>query len=283
MNLWSIRFLTARPIPSFPRLLNVTSEEQNAASYHHEGRFRQRERQCIFKYTLEGEGAFRDADGEHRVRVGSGFLCEIRDPDSAYYYPPDGRRPWVFVYAAFEGGNVSEQVRDMVRQMGPVYHIPRREAAIQRMLACQSYPSREQPITAGEGARVVMDLLAALAATRERVTEQDPDNALVARALRIIRGRLDQNVNASELAEELDCSREHLSRVFKIQTGNSPYRHIMLEKVRAALNMLRESELSMKEIAGRLGFDHAAHFTRVFKSHTGTTPSRYRSSGAANE
>jgi AraC-like DNA-binding protein len=36
----------------------------------------------------------------------------------------------------------------------------------------------------------------------------------------------------------------------------------------------------MKEIATRLGFEHAAHFTRVFRSHTGTTPGAYRASGA---
>jgi transcriptional regulator GlxA family with amidase domain len=43
--------------------------------------------------------------------------------------------------------------------------------------------------------------------------------------------------------------------------------------------MLRSSTLSMKEIATRLGFEHAAHFTRVFKGFTGTTPSAYRASG----
>ena len=281
MILWSIRFLTVRPLPSFPRLLCACSEQQTTPAYHHEGRYRQRESHCIFKYTLEGEGAFRDATGEHRLPEGAGFLCEIRDPATAYYYPPDGRQPWVFVYACFADGSVSAHIRDMVKRYGHIFHIPKREAAIQRLVACQSHPSREQPISAGEGARVVMDLLAAMAATRERVSHQDPDHALVANALRVIRGATDRVLNASELADELDCSREHLSRVFKNQIGATPYRYIMGEKVRAALHMLRASKLAIKEISARLGFEHPAHFTRIFRSHTGTCPRAFREANIA--
>jgi AraC-like DNA-binding protein len=277
--LWSAHFLTSRPVPSFPRLAIIASEEQTDTSYHHEGRFRTREHHGLFKYTLEGEGVFRDGEGEHRVREGSGFLCEICDPATAYYYPADGRSPWVFVYACFEGGNVTSMVRDMVARFGAVYHVPRRDAAVQRMLACQSAAAGEQTITAGEGARVVMDLLAALAATHERVEEREAENKLVARAVRMIRTSLGRPLNATELAAALGCSREHLSRVFRLQTGAAPYRYIMQEKVRSALNMLRSSSLSAKEVAARLGFAHPAHFTRVFRSFTGTTPSAYRSSG----
>ena len=104
MHIWTTRFQTLRPLAALPPLRQASSEKILSTSYEFHGKNRQRERHSIFKYTLEGEGAFGDSEGEHRVGKGRGFLTRIADPETSYYYPKDGTRPWTFVYVAFSGG-----------------------------------------------------------------------------------------------------------------------------------------------------------------------------------
>ena len=47
-------------------------------------------------------------------------------------------------------------------------------------------------------------------------------------------------------------------------------------KIKRAKQLLRERELSVHEIAERLGFDTANYFSKVFRTHTGQTPTAYQ-------
>ena len=102
-RLWGVRFKVVRPLESFPQPILVRSERQSSPAYHHDGRFRPSEWHCMFKLTLAGEGRFKSGRKRYSLPAGYGFLCEISDPVTSYYFPPRGRRPWDFVYLAFTG------------------------------------------------------------------------------------------------------------------------------------------------------------------------------------
>ncbi len=118
-----------------PRLLALEQEWCDTPGYRHEGRYRQSESHCLFKYTLAGEGCFRDARGEHRVPAGCGFLCEIPDPVTAYYYPPEARVPWEFVYVCFDGPAALAMVHELNARCGPIYPLSPESEIIGRLLA----------------------------------------------------------------------------------------------------------------------------------------------------
>jgi AraC-like DNA-binding protein len=264
---------------ALPYLGTLASETQYDASYHNEGRWRQSEQFCLFKYTLRGEGVFRDADGEHRVAAGRGFLCQICDPATAYYYSDDGVDPWTFVYACFGGAGAVEVVHSLVRRFGPIYRLPAGGEIVQRMEGWRGYDGTHPQISPAEGAAFVWGLLAALAASKEELYEDDPANVLTLRAQRVVRENLHQNLNATELAGRLGVSREHLTRVFRMQTGRTPHRFIRRQKMLLACRLLKETTLSNKEISARLGYDAPAHFARTFKSVLRMTPRRFREVG----
>ena len=279
MLLWMTRFQTFRPMASLPCLRVIASERQDDRSYRHEGRFRQREMHCLFKYSLEGRGGFRDAAGEHGLPAGTGFLCEIRDPATAYYYPPDATEPWRFVYAAFDGPAATAMVREWLDRYGPIYQLPADAGIVPRLLGCRSGGGEEMRISPAEGAKLVFDLLAALAESKDRTAGEEPGNRLVLLAQEIVRENLDCNLNVSDLAARLNVSREHLTRTFREQTGQTPYRYVLREKMLLACRLLKETSLTNKEIAARLGYDAPAHFTRTFRTVMQMTPSRFRQVG----
>lgn len=78
------------------------------------------------------------------------------------------------------------------------------------------------------------------------------------------------------LIEEFDVSRTHFFRVFKEQTGQSPYKYHLQLKIRRAGEMLRDSNLTVKQISIALGFRNPYHFSKLFRTKTGRSPSEYR-------
>lgn len=82
--------------------------------------------------------------------------------------------------------------------------------------------------------------------------------------------------DVERLIGRFDVSRTHFFREFKRQTGQSPYKYHLHLTIRRAGEMLRNSSLSVKEIAFALGFNSPYHFSKLFKSKTGTAPTDYR-------
>ena len=83
-------------------------------------------------------------------------------------------------------------------------------------------------------------------------------------------------ITAEKIAEELFLSRPYLSRKFKEETGESLTDFILKEKTEEAKRLLRYSDKSLTAIGSYLGFSSASHFSRVFKTYVGSTPSEYR-------
>ncbi len=91
----------------------------------------------------------------------------------------------------------------------------------------------------------------------------------------------DQLVNAGlptvqQCGEALNMSGYYLSDLLKIETGKSTKEHITLYMIEQAKTKLLGSNLSVSEIAFDFGFEYPQHFSKLFKSKTGYSPSEYR-------
>lgn len=91
-----------------------------------------------------------------------------------------------------------------------------------------------------------------------------------------IQHHMSEPITAEKIAEEMFLNRSHLSRKFKEETGETLTDFILKEKTEEAKRLLRYSDKSLTAIGSYLGFSSASHFSRVFKTYVGTTPSEYR-------
>lgn len=80
----------------------------------------------------------------------------------------------------------------------------------------------------------------------------------------------------SYYAEQLHVHPNHLNAVVKRITGKTVTAIIQLQVISNARSLLRQTGLSIKEIAFRLHFIEPTHFNSYFKKHTGATPQQYR-------
>lgn len=83
-------------------------------------------------------------------------------------------------------------------------------------------------------------------------------------------------ITLQDIADLFYISPSYLSRTFKKITGFHFKEYLLIIRLREAKRLLRESRDAISQIAEKTGFEHAAHFTIVFKKGTGITPANYR-------
>ena len=82
-------------------------------------------------------------------------------------------------------------------------------------------------------------------------------------------------ITASDLAKVAGYSQYHMTRIFKGETGLSPFEYIRRERLAAAANILRDSKRKVLDIALDFVFDSHEGFTRAFTKRFGITPKKY--------
>jgi len=92
-----------------------------------------------------------------------------------------------------------------------------------------------------------------------------------------VRDHLAEEVRLEKLAELVELSPFHFSRVFKESTGMSPLQFVVRERITRAQQLIRETSRSLIEIALDVGYASPSHFAQVFRRVVGVTPTEFRS------
>lgn len=95
--------------------------------------------------------------------------------------------------------------------------------------------------------------------------------------LEYIEDELGQPIKLRELAALAGVSARHFERAFRQSTGSSPHAYLMGRRLHAARDwLINQPELPIEQIALRLGFSSASHFSSAFRRRTGFTPTEFR-------
>ena len=87
-----------------------------------------------------------------------------------------------------------------------------------------------------------------------------------------------EDINNDSLAIHFNISKEHMMRTYKKETGDTINNYIVAKRIKEAKDLLLLSDLSMTEIAFRVGFKNSQYFSNSFKKNTGFSPKDYRKS-----
>jgi AraC-like DNA-binding protein len=94
----------------------------------------------------------------------------------------------------------------------------------------------------------------------------------LSRVLALIHDQLDVNLSLAEMAQTVNVSPFHFSRLFRQSTGLAPHQYVIAQRVEAARSLLMRGELSAGQIAGHVGFASQSHLNRHFKRIYGVPP-----------
>lgn len=102
------------------------------------------------------------------------------------------------------------------------------------------------------------------------------DNRFIKRLNAIINEHISEPLtDTSELAEMMQISRSSLFRKMKALTGVTPNEYVIIYKLNKSIEILKNEDLSISEVAYSLGFSSPSHFSNTFKNRFGVSPKNY--------
>ncbi|MDZ7345322.1 MAG: helix-turn-helix domain-containing protein, partial [candidate division KSB1 bacterium] len=103
-----------------------------------------------------------------------------------------------------------------------------------------------------------------------------PEAEFIQKMAAVIEERMeDEQFSVDELAQRMGFSRAHFYRKVAALVGQSPQQIIMEMRLQRGLRLLQSRQLTIAEIAYRIGFHDPAHFSKAFKKRFGCPPSRF--------
>jgi AraC family transcriptional regulator len=87
---------------------------------------------------------------------------------------------------------------------------------------------------------------------------------------------LGEPLSVRDLARTCGVGVTSFTSDFRQATGITPHRYLRKARIERACELLRTTGLSIREIAGVVGFRGQSHFCSVFVGERGLTPSAYR-------
>src|SRR3569623_1720642 len=107
----------------------------------------------------------------------------------------------------------------------------------------------------------------------------DPDPELLRRLLRA-KDRMDAASNEDwpvpRLADVSGVSEAHFSRSYRQAFGVPPHRYLLTRRIERATALLRDTDLSITDIAFQTGWSSLGTFGRIFRDITGESPGTMR-------
>ena len=215
--------------------------------------------------------------GSLTLRLNDGFVTAeagsviIFPPKCGYFYSFDGDGEVNYLWTHFTGSYAAEFLRRVgFSHLPAIFKAPSRSHASACFRAMfEIFPS-DAPLKEHSLAASLMQILIALS---ERSAAGRSD---ISRSLAHINTSYTEDLRIPELAamENLSNSRYHV--IFKKVTGRSPNEYITDLRMQHACELLRNTDMPIKQVGILTGYGDSHFFSRTFKTNIGMSPSEYR-------
>lgn len=239
----------------------------------HKGR-RLQEFQIV--YVANGRGSY-EGDGIGPIPVETGSIM-LHFPGVWHRYKPDADTGWEEYWVGFDG-HFAEYLmqQECFNPRNPLIGIGFNLEFLQVFLRLIDTVKYEGTAHRQISSCLVIQLLglvyaSALLHDKTRLRQEQ----IIHLARLRIHEEWAQNLDFEVIAAEQNVGYEWFRKTFKDITGISPGQYLLNLKLEKTGQMLRETTLTVAEIATKAGFESEFYFSRIFKKKMGAAPSEYR-------
>lgn len=111
---------------------------------------------------------------------------------------------------------------------------------------------------------------------KQNAVENHEEEIIIDRARLLFRSNINNPYSPEKAAQELNVGYSWFRKLFKTYTGLSPGQYYLQLKIEKAKELLRNSDMPMKQISIELNFDSSYYFSKIFKEKTGLNPTEFR-------
>jgi len=220
----------------------------------------------IFEYILEGEGEVIVDGKRYTAKAGDVYILREGEP---HIYCSKASNPWKKLWINYSSSYMLSFLDAYGIKSGVYHNCENTRALFEKAYECAS--SGDSYTDIGYG---VVECLHEIIHTVAKQSNIASDEA------RDIKETLNravyERVGLDELAERIHMSKSNIIRVFKKKYGVTPYEYILSLKISNAKILLKDTNMTVKEIAEILCFSDERHFSTQFLKRVGVRPRQYR-------
>lgn len=116
-----------------------------------------------------------------------------------------------------------------------------------------------------------------------QIADAPQNYSMINRSLSHIHDNISQALQVRSLAASEHMSLSHFRAVFHRITGLSPQEYIILSKLNYSCELMRQTDLSIKEIGAKVGYYDPQYFSRIFSKYLGMSPGAYKARNKYND
>lgn len=231
----------------------------------------------VFQWTTSGCGLLTWEGRDWHV--GADAAMVVRIPHAHRYRVCPDADHWEFVYVCLTGREILRVVGEVESSLGPV--LPPGAGSWVATIAGDvlRWAFSGQQVSACEASALAYSLAMGLLSQAGPPGGTAGATAATAAAAAYCRTHVGAPLGVAALARLCRLSPYYFCRLFRREQGMTPAAYRLHHQVRAAMRLLRETHLSVKEIALESGFAEPNYFGKVFRRHLGVSPGQFRRSG----
>ena len=226
-------------------------------------------------YITGGDGQFQIDDEQFLVRS---HQLVIVNPNIIHTELSYEARPLEYIVLGIEGLEVSVPETNEARYC--VYTFSTENDVLNCMQNILQEMQNQQP-QHSTVCQAYMDILTVqLMRNASFSTSQAPAQPLKNRQCAFVRRYIDTHykepLTLDLLAAEANVNKYYLSHIYKQTYGISPINYMIDCRIREGKRLLADTDLSLSQIAGILGFSSPSYFSQSFRKAEGISPAEYR-------
>lgn len=225
----------------------------------------------VVHYIISGTGVFYCGANKYTLRKGDLFVIF---PGTVVKYQADVKDPWHYAWAVFNGSEaatVFEHLGLSVRNPVMTVAEGKKLTELLRAMPEERGGSLSENLKFSSLLYEMMSLL-----VKDSSGEEKSENVYLIAATRYVRAHYPEDLTVEKIASHIGISRKYLFAIFKNSLGVSPKEYIVDYRMKKACEFLKDSNLSVGNVAYSVGYKDSLTFSRMFKTKMGRSPTEYR-------
>ncbi|MGJ9383763.1 AraC family transcriptional regulator [Salipaludibacillus sp. CF4.18] len=252
----------------------IGMEKTKSEDYNWHGLERKEKRNFVFQYTLSGEGALTINGKTHGLKEGQAFMVEI--PSRHRYFLPSTSKEWEFFYLTLKGDVASECWGNITSRHGRVLNIARNSELVDKFFEIYKQAIDKDLVDSYFSSSQAYSFLMEVYRYFKQVKspEQIPEN--ITGAINYMNKNYALPLSMEEVADAANMSRYYFIKRFKEVTDMTPGQYLTKKRMEKSLELLVQTELTMKDIAVNVGYANDNYFNKAFRKTVGIPPGEFR-------
>lgn len=228
----------------------------------------------LIVYTIRGKGLLKYENNEYHLSEGSCFFINCM---KHHYYEAVRDHDWEFLWIHFNGANALGYYEEFSKENFDTLIIQDRfllESTMGRMI---SINQKKLPFVEVLTSNLIVNILT------EILIQKNSHNAInilipdyIKETMKYIDKNFTKPLTLKTLSDRVNISKFYLAKEFKHYTGSTVNEYIIITRISHSKELLKYSELSVNEIAYRIGLNNVSHFINLFKARENITPLAFR-------